>query len=123
MIQKREIVTCILLSIVTCGIYGIIWFINLTDDVAKVSEDTELSGGKAFIFTLLTCGIYGFYWAYKLGKDLYIAQTKRNMIASDNSTLYIILQIFGLGIVTHCLVQSELNKMADSQNTAAPIQN
>ena len=117
MIQKREIVTAIILTIITCGIYGIIWFINLTDDVARISEDTEFSGGKAFIFTLLTCGIYGFFWAYKIGKDLYIAQTKRNMIASDNSTLFLILQIFGLSIITYGLVQSELNKMADMQNS------
>ena len=55
MIQKRNIVTCILLSLVTCGIYGIVWFINMTDDVAYLSEDPEMSGGKAFLFTLITC--------------------------------------------------------------------
>lgn len=116
MIQRREVATCIVLSIITCGIYGIIWFIRITNDIASASEDNELSGGKAFLFTLLTCGIYGFYWAYKIGKDLYIAQTKRNMIATDNSTLFIILQLFGLTIVTSCLVQSELNKIAENSN-------
>lgn len=116
-VQKRDIVTCVLLSIVTCGIYGIIWFINLTDDVAKLSEDNELSGGKAFLFTLLTCGIYGFYWAYKIGKDIYIAQEKHGLPQTDNSTIYLILEIFGLGIVTFCLAQSDVNKMAET-NTA-----
>lgn len=115
MVQKREIVTCVLLSIITCGIYGIIWFINLTDDVARLAEDNEFSGGKAFLFTLITCGIYGIYWAYKIGKDIYAAQTKRNMPgATDNSVLYLILDIFGLSIVTYCLAQSEVNKMADA---------
>lgn len=71
MIQKRNIVTCILLSLVTCGIYGIVWFINMTDDVAYLSEDPEMSGGKAFLFTLITCGIYSFFWAYKMGKNVY----------------------------------------------------
>ena len=116
MVQKKEIVTCILLSFITCGIYGIVWFINLTDDVALLSEDRELNGGKAFLFTLLTCGIYGFYWAYKIGKDIQIAEEKRNIPASsDNSVLYLILQLFGLGIVVHCLAQSEINRMADTQ--------
>lgn len=116
MVQKRDIVTCILLSIVTCGIYGIIWFINLTDDVAKLADDNEFSGGKAFLFTLLTCGIYGFYWAYKIGKDIFEAQNKRNVPATDNSTVYLILQIFGLAIVTYCLAQSEVNKLAEGSN-------
>ncbi|MBR2708007.1 MAG: DUF4234 domain-containing protein [Bacilli bacterium] len=112
--QKREIVTCILLTVITCGIYGIVWFINLTDDVAYLSEDPEFSGGKAFLFTLITCGIYSFFWAYKLGKNIQIAQTKRNLPATDNSTLYIILNLFGLGIVTYCLAQNEVNNMVQN---------
>jgi hypothetical protein len=35
-LEKREIVKCILLSIVTCGIYGIIWGINIARDAVKV---------------------------------------------------------------------------------------
>ncbi len=116
MIQKREIVTCVLLSIITCGIYGIVWFINLTDDVAYLSEDHEFSGAKAFLFTLITCGIYSFFWAYKLGKDIYKAQTSRNLPASDNSTLFVILQIFGLGLVNYCLAQNDINEMANTAN-------
>lgn len=114
MVQRREIVTCILLSFITCGIYGIVWFINLTDDVAYLSEDPEFNGAKAFLFTLITCGIYSFFWAYKLGKDIKIAQEKHNLPATDNSTLYIILNLFGLGIVTYCLAQNEINNMAQN---------
>lgn len=50
MISRKNIVTCILLSFITCGIYGIIWFISLTDDVRIASGDERLSGGKAFLF-------------------------------------------------------------------------
>lgn len=32
-IEQRNIGLCIVLSIVTCGIYGIYWFIKLTDEV------------------------------------------------------------------------------------------
>ena len=113
MIQKRNIVTCILLSLVTCGIYGIVWFINMTDDVAYLSEDPEMSGGKAFLFTLITCGIYSFFWAYKMGKNVYRAQLPRNITARDNSVLYVILQVFGLGIVNYCLIQNDINNMID----------
>lgn len=112
MIKKRNIVACILLTIFTCGIYGIIWFVNLTDNVSYLSEDPELSGGKAFLFTILTCGIYSFFWSYKMGKNIYKAQVKRDMPANDNSVLYVILQIFGLGIVNYCLMQSDINAMA-----------
>lgn len=112
MIKERNIVVAILLSILTCGIYGIYWFIVMTNDVSEANGDPDFTGGKAFLFTLLTCGIYAIYWNYKVGKEMYEANQKHGISASDNSMLYLILSIFGLTIVTYCIVQSELNKIA-----------
>ena len=83
------------------------------DDVRLVSGDDRLSGGKCFLLTLITCGIYGFYWAYLMGKAMMQAKSKNDMPADDNAMLYVILQIFGLSIVTYCLVQNDLNTIAD----------
>lgn len=110
--KERNIVTCVILSLVTCGIYGIIWFMRLTDDAARANNDVNFSGGKAFLLTLVTCGIYSFYWYYKMGKELYNAKVSRNMTASDQSVLYLILGLLGLGIVNYCLMQNELNELA-----------
>ena len=112
MIKERNIVTCIILSIVTCGIYGLYWFITLTDDASRANDDPSFTGVKAFLFTILTCGIYSIYWNYKIGKEMYEANQKRGIQTSDNSVLYLVLGIFGFGIVTYCLVQNELNTIA-----------
>lgn len=115
MIKKRELVTSIILTIVTCGIYGIIWFIGLNDDAKAASNDQSMqSGGMAFLLTLITCGIYGFFWAYKMGKAINQARINRGMPEDDKSILYLILQIFGLGIVGYALMQNDLNEMADT---------
>lgn len=113
--KQKNIVTCILLSFVTCGIYGIIWFINLTDDAARLNNDNSFSGGTAFLYTLITCGIYGIYWNYKMGKELYEAKLKKNMIATDQSVLYLILSLLGLGIVNYCLMQNEINELLQKE--------
>ena len=110
--RERNIVTCIILSLVTCGIYGIVWFINLTDDAARANNNPNFSGGTAFLLTLVTCGIYSIYWSYKMGKEIYNAKISKGMPASDQSILYLILSLFGLGIVNYCLMQNELNEMA-----------
>ena len=115
MIKEKNIVLNVVLSLVTCGIYGIVWFITITDDVSIVNDDKELSGGKAFLFTIITCGIYSIYWSYKMGKEMYEARTKRDMHASDNSVLYLVLAIFGLGIVNYCLIQNDLNEIAQAE--------
>ena len=119
MIEKRDVVKAIILSIVTCGIYGIIWFIKLTDDVKTASESNDMqSGTTAFLLTLITCGIYGFIWAYSIGKAMQVAQQKNGLPDKDNSVLYLVLQLFGLSIVTYCLVQSDLNTIADKKGVA-----
>ena len=39
MIQERNIVTCIILSIITCGIYGIYWEICLVNDLNGIPSE------------------------------------------------------------------------------------
>ena len=112
MIAERNLVLAIVLSLVTCGIYGIYWFIVLTDDANTVSGEQGTTGVMAFLFTLLTCGIYGFFWYYKMGQKIYSAGQKAGKNISDNGVLYIILGLFGLGIVNYALMQNDLNKFA-----------
>lgn len=114
--KEKNIGVALILSIITCGIYSFFWFVSITDDVEYASDDNDISGGIALLLTLITCGIYGIYWSYKMGKQIAIAQEKRGMIAKDNSILYLILNIIGLSIVNYCLIQSDLNDIANYEN-------
>ena len=68
--KKRSIAGCIILTFVTLGIYGIYWFVKLTNETNRLApEEATLSGGLAFLATVCTLGIYGLYWAYKLGQN------------------------------------------------------
>ncbi len=113
MVNQRNIVTSILLSLVTCGIYGLYWFVCLTDDLNTVSGEAGTPGVKALIFTIISCGIYGLYWAYKSGEKLDIAKQKKGIPASNGGVLYLILFIFG-GIIAYALIQNELNNLANA---------
>lgn len=112
MIQKRNIAVCIILSIVTCGIYGIYWFICLNNDTNTASNTFETSGGVAFLLTLVTCGIYGIYWAYKQGEKIDVAKRNRGISSSNSGILYLILSLFGFSIIAWALMQNELNQLA-----------
>ncbi|MBD3920541.1 DUF4234 domain-containing protein [Paenibacillus sp. PR3] len=111
-VTQRNIAVSIILTLITCGIYGIYWFIVLTNDVGKLSGDHNFTGGKHFLLTLVTCGIWSYVWAYQVGKQVQEAQRQRGMIASDNSILYLVLNFFGLGIVTYAIVQLDVNRLA-----------
>ena len=115
LLQNRNVVLAIILSLVTCGIYSIYWFIVMTDDANKVSGDNKTSGAMAFVFSLITCGIYELYWYYQMGKKLYTAGKNYGKDIADNSVIYLVLGIFGLGIVSYALIQSDLNKFSNQQ--------
>lgn len=112
MIKERNIAVCIILSIVTCGIYGIIWFISLNDDANTVSGDFKTSGGLAFVLSLVTCGIYMLYWMYNQGSKIDAAKQNRGIPSSNSGVLYLILAILGLSIVSYALMQNELNQLS-----------
>ena len=54
MIERRNIAVCIVLTLVTCGIYGIYWIVCLTNDVNTVSGDVNgTSGGMVVLLTIV----------------------------------------------------------------------
>lgn len=112
--QQKNIAICIILSLVTCGIYLIVWFINMVDNVNEATGDTTAnSGGTVFLLGLVTCGIYEFIWLYKCGDQLNAAKASRGLPVDSNAgIMYLLLTIFGLGLVAYALIQSELNKIA-----------
>lgn len=111
MVRERNIALCIVLSLVTCGIYGIYWFVTLTDDTNTIAGEPGTTGVMAFVLTIITCGIYGLYWAYKCGEKIDKAHQNRGEAASNGGILYLILFIFG-GIIAYALIQNEINKFA-----------
>ena len=52
--KNRNIVLAIIFTILSCGIYGIYWFINVNNDMNTITPDDsyQTSGGLAFLFTL-----------------------------------------------------------------------
>ena len=57
-IEQRNIALCIILSIITCGIYGLYWIYKLTEDVNTLKGDPNAtSGGIVILLGIITCGI------------------------------------------------------------------
>lgn len=111
-LPERNIVACVILSILTCGLYGIYWYICMTDEANAVSREDDTSGGLAFLFTLLTCGLYGIYWSYRMGQKMGSAGEIYNKPIKDNGILYLILFCIGLNIVNCILIQNDLNRFS-----------
>lgn len=125
-IQKRNIGVNVLLSIVTCGIYGLYWMYTLTEDTNYITRNRDdFSGGIVVLLNIVTCGIFGVYWAYKQGEklDRYFAERSGiGAAATENlSMLYLLLAIcsYFTGftvLVAYALMQDKLNHIIDDNN-------
>lgn len=94
----RGLLVYILLSIVTCGIYGYYFIYKMAHDVNIACEgDGEQTGGLVayIVFSFLTCGVYSWYWLYKLGNRLSANAPKYGMTFQENGTTILMWCIFG----------------------------
>ena len=80
-VQERNVAVAILLSIVTCGIYGLYWWYKIEEDTAQLAHE-QGNGAMVVLLNVVTCGIYGWVWIYRLAKDRMFRLTGR-----DNSKI------------------------------------
>lgn len=105
-IKERNLVVAIILSIITCGLYGLYWQVKINNEALELAGEKGPSGIVVILLTLITCGIYGYFWYYKMG----VCVDKMKTGESGNTgILYIILGFLGLGIVNIALVQDAIN--------------
>lgn len=107
MIKQRNPVTAFLLSIVTCGIYGIYWAICLARESVSVKDAND--DGILEIILMIFLPFIGFFLAEK---KLAEGCEAKGIAHKDNSILYLVLGLVGLGIVNFFMMQSDLNKIA-----------
>lgn len=109
-IKERNIVLCIIFTILTFGLYGFYWLVKINDDILRLAREDGQKGVVVFLLIIITFGLYGFYWMYKMGN--YVEEIEE----SDDfkmSFIYIILYVIGLGIVSYALIQNVINSKAN----------
>ena len=118
-IREKDVAISIILTIVTCGIYGFYWLACLHDDLERESGVySGTSSTLVIVLTIITCGIYGWYWLYKAGEKADIIKNQDLALqnpelqlqpSSDASVLYLILGLLGFSIVAYAIMQNDLN--------------
>lgn len=110
-LEVRSIVLCIILSLVTCGIYSLYWIYVLAEDMKRASRDPNApSGGMVLLLSIVTCGIYQLFWMYRQGETIDRIKQSIGVFSNNTGIIYLVLSLFGLSIVSMALMQDELNK-------------
>ncbi len=107
-IKYRNIVTAVILSLVTCGIYGIYWVVMLAREAVSVKDPADNA-----LLEIVLCLFLPFLGFYLTEKKFSEGCAANGIPHTDNSILYLILGVVGLGIVNYCMMQNDLNKLAN----------
>ena len=107
-VEIRNVALNIVLSLVTCGIYSLVWAYNIISDTKKVVGETDGVVGEFLLFVLVP--FYSIYWFYSREKRFVEASARYGISVEDKSIIMLVLSLFGFGIINLALMQDDLNK-------------
>ena len=115
-VKEKSIGLCVVLSIVTCGIYGIYWLYTIARDLNDLCESQNQEKGAepglVVVLGIVTCGIYSLYYLWKAGKMVSSLTRSNGQHPSDDSIVLMVLSLLQLSLVSYCILQSHINGFA-----------
>jgi hypothetical protein len=116
LLKVKSIGLSIFLSIITLGIYGMVWNYSICKKIRLLNHESTECTGEWLCLEFIP--YYGLYWVYTRSKKISSGAAARGISVADNSTVCLIVSIFGLGIIAFALIQNSLNEIA--VNLTAP---
>lgn len=115
-VKEKSIGLCVVLSLVTCGIYGIYWLYTIARDLNDLCESQNQEKGAepglVVVLGIVTCGIYSLYYLWKAGKMVASLTRSNGQHPSDDSIVLMVLSLLQLSLVSYCILQSHINGFA-----------
>jgi hypothetical protein len=108
--NMRSPAEVIVFSIITCGIYALVWIYKFSGELKRYLGKDDINPGTDLLLCIL-CFPYAIYWAYKAGKLIMEARKKAGLPEEDNSILFLVLAIIGLFIIDMAIMQSNANEV------------
>ncbi len=100
---QRGLIKYILLSFLTCGIYGVVVLSRLIDEIniAASSHDGQRtpSAVEAGVYTALTLGIYSFIWNHKFARRIGDELARRGIGYGFGASSYWLWNVLGMLII------------------------
>ena len=100
--EDRSLLLYLVLSAITCGIYGYYFIYHLAKDVNTACEgdgDLPVGGLGAYIgYSLLTCGVYSACWEYNLVERIRFNSPRYGFKMEDDGTTLLLWKTLGAAL-------------------------
>ena len=103
---------CMVLTLLTCGIYGLFWEARQMRTLKKWLGRREFSFWAWFFLGIVTCGLYYLYSEYKMAIAIQEIQEKLGIrVNSSLATVSIIVSLIASPMVSSAIQQYEINQL------------
>lgn len=109
-LEVKDLAVCILLSIITCGIYNLFWLVSIVRNVHRLHGSEESVVPEVMLMIFIP--FYISFWMYKNGHQMYEDSQRCHGNLDDNGIMYMILTLLGFRLIPYALIQYDLNRFA-----------
>lgn len=107
--KRRSVASVIVFTIITLGIYGIVWFVKTKNEMKKLGADIP----TAWLIIVPIANIW-WLWKYSMGVQKVTKESLNGILA------FVLLWV--LSVIGMAIVQSEFNKVAAGEPKTADAQ-
>jgi hypothetical protein len=101
----------IILSLITCGLYGLFWQYKQMDVLNAWLGRKEYDFWIWLLLSIVTCGVFALYYEYKMAKGINeIQEATGRRVNDDLALLCVLLAFVGVGIASIAIQQYEINR-------------
>lgn len=116
--KRRETWTVVVLTYLTCGVYGLYWQYVTTDELKSTTDRDDLNPLIDLLITLLCCGVWAIYVQYRNAQVVHASIASRGLPHEDRSQFILIMHLLTVvtgitGIIAMAVLQDEYNRLAD----------
>lgn len=108
--EERGVLAVILLTVFTCGIYGLVVVYRMGEELNAHRGRQEFNPAADLLLSLVTCGLWGVYVMYRYSRALQDITIEESLPVVDVTVPCLLLSIFSLHVVAIAILQNELNR-------------
>lgn len=117
MLEKRDVATVVVFSILTFGIYAVWWTYVTCQALQQQGKKTSIPVILTTLMMLFYSSVGGLLLGMDADDNINAIKEMHGMPKADNKILWMLLGFF-IPVVTVALVQSEINSMIDKAESA-----
>lgn len=112
-ITKVNIVCAVLLTFFSFGFFPIYWIYLIVKNSHLLQNKSTFQKKSCIceVLCLLFVPFYSWYWWYKNGEKNKKAFTEQGYHSSSSGVLFLVLAIFGFGIINEIIIQNDFNQI------------